>query len=96
MSTSKTASWATEAKEAGAAAAGVNVEAKSWPPHLQADVEPAASLMFGAAATCEGEHFFMSKFNLADEKECCICLKAEELGKLLALVSCGHRCVCAD
>jgi serine/threonine protein kinase len=32
----------------------------------------------------------------ADEKECCICLKAEELGKLLALVPCGHRCVCAD
>ena len=32
----------------------------------------------------------------AAEKECCICLKAEELGKLLALVPCGHRCVCAD
>jgi hypothetical protein len=26
----------------------------------------------------------------------CICLKAEEVGKLLALVPCGHRCVCAD
>jgi hypothetical protein len=32
----------------------------------------------------------------AAEKECCICLKAEELGKLLALVPCGHRCVCSD
>ena len=32
----------------------------------------------------------------AAEKECCICLKAEEVGKLLALVPCGHRCVCAD
>ena len=32
----------------------------------------------------------------AAEKECCICLKAEELGKLLVLVPCGHRCVCAD
>jgi hypothetical protein len=32
----------------------------------------------------------------AAEKECCICLKAEEVGKLLALVPCGYRCVCAD
>jgi len=32
----------------------------------------------------------------AAEKECCICLKAEEVGKLLALVPCGHRCVCAQ
>jgi hypothetical protein len=37
----KTAPWATEAKEAGATAAGVGVEAKSWPPPLQADVEQA-------------------------------------------------------
>ncbi len=29
----------------------------------------------------------------AAEKECCICFKAEEVGKLLALVSCGHRIV---
>jgi hypothetical protein len=29
-------------------------------------------------------------------KENCICLKTEEVGKLLALVPCGHRCVCAD
>ncbi len=32
----------------------------------------------------------------AAEKECCVCLRAEEVGKLLALVPCGHRCVCAD
>jgi hypothetical protein len=31
-----------------------------------------------------------------DEKECCICLKDEEVGKFLALVSFGHRCVCTD
>jgi serine/threonine protein kinase len=31
----------------------------------------------------------------AAEKECCICLQPEEVGKLLALVPCGHRCVCA-
>jgi hypothetical protein len=29
-------------------------------------------------------------------KECCICLKAEQVGSLLALVPCGHPCVCAD
>ena len=32
----------------------------------------------------------------AAEKECCICLKSEEVGKLLALVPCGHRCVCDE
>jgi hypothetical protein len=32
----------------------------------------------------------------ATEKECCICLKAEEVGKLLAIVTCRHRRVCAD
>jgi serine/threonine protein kinase len=32
----------------------------------------------------------------AAEKQCCICLKAEEVGKLLALVPCGHRCVCDE
>jgi serine/threonine protein kinase len=32
----------------------------------------------------------------AVEKECCICLKVEEVGKLLTLVSCGHRCVCTE
>ncbi len=30
------------------------------------------------------------------EKECCISLKTEEVGKLLSLVSCGHRYVCGD
>ena len=32
----------------------------------------------------------------AGEKQCCICLKTEEVGKLLTLVTCGHRCVYAD
>ena len=33
----------------------------------------------------------------AAEKECCICLKAEEVGELVAPVQCGHRCVwCSD
>jgi hypothetical protein len=32
----------------------------------------------------------------ASEKECCICLNTEEVGKLLTLVPCGHRCVCDE
>jgi hypothetical protein len=63
-SASKTAPWATTATEAGTAAAGVGVEAKSWPPPLQADVEQAASLISSAAAASEGEKLFMAKFNL--------------------------------
>jgi hypothetical protein len=55
-SASKTAPWATEANEAGAAAASVGVEAKAWSPPLQADVEQAADLMSGAAATSEERH----------------------------------------
>ena len=58
----KTAPWATEAKEAGAVAAGVGVEAKSWPAHLQAGVQQAASIMSAAVATAEAEALFMSKF----------------------------------
>jgi ubiquitin C len=58
----KTAPWATEAKEAGAVAAGVGVEAKSWPAPLQADVQQAASIKSAAAATAEAEALFMSKF----------------------------------
>jgi ubiquitin C len=64
----KTAPWATEAKEAGAVAAGVGVEAKSWPAHLQAGVQQAASIMSAAAATAKAEALFMSKFgNLSVE-----------------------------
>jgi ubiquitin C len=58
----KTAPWATEAKEAGAVAAGVGVEAKSWPAPLLADVQQAASFMSAAATTAEAEALFMSKF----------------------------------
>ena len=54
----KTAPWATEATEAGAVAAGVGVEAKSWPAPLQADVQHAARIMSAA----EAEALFMSKF----------------------------------
>ena len=57
------APWATEATETGAVAAGVGVEAKSWPAPLQADVQQAAtSIMSAAAATAEAEALFMSKF----------------------------------
>jgi ubiquitin C len=58
----KMAPWAAEAKEAGAVAAGVGVEAKSWAAPLQADVQQAASIMSAAAATAEAEALFMSKF----------------------------------
>ena len=48
------------------AAVGVGVEAKSWPPTLQADVEQECRLiMSDAVATSEGEKLFMSKFNLS-------------------------------
>jgi hypothetical protein len=49
----KTVPWATEEKEAGTVAA-----AKSWPPPLQADVQQAAVLIYGAAATDEAETLF--------------------------------------
>jgi hypothetical protein len=57
----KTASWDTEATEAGAVAAGVGVEAKPWPAPLQADVLQ-TGIMSAAAATAEAEALFMSKF----------------------------------
>ncbi len=60
----KAAPWATEAKEAGVAAAGVGVETKSWPAPLQTDVQQAAtaSSMSAAAATAAVKALFMSKF----------------------------------
>jgi hypothetical protein len=58
----KTAPWATGAKEAGPVAAGVGVEAKSWPAPLQADVQQAARILSAAAETAEAEALFMSKF----------------------------------
>jgi hypothetical protein len=48
-SASETAPWTTEAKEAGAAAAGVVVKTKSWPSPLQADVKKAPGIMSAAA-----------------------------------------------
>ena len=60
-SVSQTVPWATEAKGAGgAAAAGVGVEAKSWLPPMQVDVEKEPSIMSAAAV---GEAIFMAKFN---------------------------------
>jgi hypothetical protein len=47
----KTAPWATQAKDAGSVAAGVGVEAKSWPAPLQADVQQAACFC-PSLATC--------------------------------------------
>jgi ubiquitin C len=59
----QTAPWATKATEAGVVAAGVGVEAKSWPAPLRAHVQQAAiSIMSAAAATAEAEALFMSKF----------------------------------
>jgi hypothetical protein len=55
-----TAPWATEAKEAGAVATGVGVEAKPWPAPLQADVQQAARIM----SAVEAEALFMSKFSV--------------------------------
>jgi ubiquitin C len=54
----KTAPWATRATKAGVVAAGVCVEAESWPAPLQADVQQAPRIMSAA----EAEALFMSKF----------------------------------
>jgi hypothetical protein len=62
-SASKPALMVKQAREAGAPAAGVGVEAGSWPPPLQANVEVAAITMSAAAA--EAELLFMSKFNFS-------------------------------
>ena len=57
-----TAPWATEATEAVAVAAGVGVEAKSWPAPRQAHVQAAGRIMSAATVTVEAEALFMSKF----------------------------------
>jgi len=38
----------------------------------------------------------MAEYAKAKEGECCICLQQTMVGNLLALVPCGHRCVCAE
>jgi len=38
----------------------------------------------------------LAEFGAGKEGECCICLEAKPIASLLALVPCGHRCVCVD
>ena len=39
----------------------------------------------------------LSEFRVSGRQgECCICLERKLLSDLLALVPCGHRCVCAN
>ena len=38
----------------------------------------------------------LSEFRVERQGECCICLERKLLSDLLALVPCGHRCVCAN
>ena len=42
------------------------------------------------------KRMILSEFRLGRHGECCICLERRLLSDLLALVPCGHRCVCAD
>ncbi len=53
--------WATEAEEAGAAAAGARVAARSRAPLPQTDVEQVPSTM----SVAEAEAIFMVRFNLS-------------------------------
>jgi ankyrin repeat protein/ubiquitin len=61
---------ATEAEEAGAAAAGVSVAASSWAPLLQADVEQAPDVeQTSTMSVAEAEAIFMARFNLSAVKD---------------------------
>jgi hypothetical protein len=44
----------------------------------------------------EVNRMILSEFRVAIEGECCICFEKKLLSDLLALVPCGHRCVCAN
>jgi len=44
----------------------------------------------------EVKRMMLQEFRAAKEKECCICFEATPIHTLLALVPCGHRCVCVD
>jgi hypothetical protein len=44
----------------------------------------------------EVKRMILSEFRLGRQGECCICLERKLLSDLLALVPCGHRCVCAN
>ena len=38
----------------------------------------------------------LEQFKMEGDGECCVCLRRLSTRRLLALVPCGHRCVCAD
>jgi hypothetical protein len=44
----------------------------------------------------EVKRMILSEFRVGRQGECCICLERKILSDLLALVPCGHRCVCAN
>jgi serine/threonine protein kinase len=44
----------------------------------------------------EVKRMILSEFRMGRHRECCICLERKLLSDLLALVPCGHRCVCAN
>ncbi len=44
----------------------------------------------------EVKRMILSEFRVGRQGECCICLEKKLLSDLLALVPCGHRCVCAN
>jgi hypothetical protein len=44
----------------------------------------------------ELKSIILVEFRVGRQGECCICLERKLLSDLLALVPCGHRCVCAD
>jgi hypothetical protein len=44
----------------------------------------------------EVKRMILSEFRVGRQGECCICLERKLLSDLLALVPCGHRCVCAN
>ena len=44
----------------------------------------------------EVKRMMLQEFRAAKEKECCMCFEATPIHTLLALVPCGHCCVCVD
>jgi serine/threonine protein kinase len=44
----------------------------------------------------EVKRLMLSEFQKEGDGECCVCLQVLATRRLLALVPCGHRCVCAD
>jgi serine/threonine protein kinase len=44
----------------------------------------------------EVKRMILSEFRVGRQGECCICFERKLLSELLALVPCGHRCVCEN